>query len=116
MTAKELRIGNWVDWNGENGVVSQILEHEVVFKCGEDTLISELKPIELTEEILLKCGFSKDNELYFRFYLLDKSIQYDLDDNCICISDSWEWNKIKYLHQLQNLYWCLCNEELNVNM
>lgn len=118
---EDLRIGNWVNWNGENGVVSQILEHEVVFKCGEDTLISELKPIELTEEILLKCGFKKID--HHRFKIIPSQFEFyytiSVHDNCfrIYVGDSIICaNVIFYLHQLQNLYFALTNQELEINL
>ena len=115
MKGNELRIGNWVDWNGENGVVSQILEHEVVFKCGEDTLISELKPIELTEEILLKCGFTENKFSYI--YEDDTRVSVYVNDNFFfCQIDNVVINNIKFLHQLQNIYFALTNEELTIKL
>ena len=67
MKNTELRIGNLVEWNGEIGVISQLFEMEVVFKCGESDLYTALKPIPLTEEWLLKLGFKYDEFFVLKF-------------------------------------------------
>lgn len=124
MNANELRIGSLVYFNGthkEIGLISGITtdiftEPKVLLNDRIDIpyQLSSLKPIPLTEEWLLNFGFEKDGSLSYRYFLREKSIKYDIDDNCICISDSWEWSKIKYVHQLQNLYFALTNEELTL--
>jgi hypothetical protein len=74
--------------------------------------------ILITEEILLKCGFVKNgfsltfNE--FSFYNEDlENLYIDLDQgqelSGICV-------KVKYLHQLQNLYFALTSKELEFNL
>lgn len=71
-----------------------------------------LKPIEISEEILLKCGFEKG---YTKgvFKLGDFTI--DLYSQTWKFKREWIDINFKYLHQLQNLYWCLCGKELNVD-
>ena len=117
----ELRIGNIVSWNGEIAVISQLLERDISFKCGEECLYEDIKPIPLTEEVLLRCGFEitdyrielhpiqlielVENKGYlFEFHLTRESKQ-----------GSEYFTVIKCLHQLQNLYYSLCNEELTYN-
>lgn len=74
--------------------------------------------IPLTEEILLKCGFEKRED---GDYNLFKNSEVDI---VIC-SDFSSWkcdginfsvNYINHLHQLQNLYWCLCGKELEIEL
>lgn len=50
-------IGNYVNWNGETAQISQILEREVVFSCGESDLIEKIRPLPLSEHLLFKFGF-----------------------------------------------------------
>ena len=134
MEAKELRIGNYVDFCG----ISKILElhsekkqfDNVYLECEESFEWGEyerLRPIPLTEEILLKCGFKlfssgsycknliTDSCAYLAFDLKFNNgfcwlnIQYGKVENTTKISCS-------YIHQLQNLYFALTNEELTVNL
>jgi hypothetical protein len=79
------------------------------------------KPIPLTEEILLKCGFEKSSNLFFcninNFSYL-KANAYGCNGNFgYCISDEKEiYVEVKYLHHLQNLTHALTGEELEVNL
>lgn len=105
----ELRIGNWV--NDSKGFLYQIKKSNF-----ENTDFSITTPIPLTPEILEKCGFAKDRT---GFSLLDKmSLSFSVDKSGRYIA-CWEDKslhlpyELNYLHQLQNLYWCLCGEELN---
>jgi hypothetical protein len=103
MKANELRIGNYIlSSTGE------------VIKClmiRQNSDISNLKPIPLTEEWLLKFGFE--------VYEFDhKSNQYGYKNRLIVIRDGLfvEYGsnvKIQYVHQLQNLIYALTGEELN---
>jgi hypothetical protein len=114
MKAQELRIGNLVGWNGEIGIISQLLEMEVAFKCGESDLYEALKPIPLTTEILFK--YTKFEPLSHSIFELN-NLEIDIEDNIAYLkidgNDNVEYlTEIKYLHQLQNLYFALNNEEL----
>ena len=81
-----------------------------------------VKPIPLTEELLLKCGFrgSYSNELYINikkgtnlyslgYNFIENRCYLDVDFTFIDLD-----NEIKYLHQLQNLYFVLTGEELKI--
>lgn len=129
MEAKELRIGNYVDFCGISKILelhSEIkkfdnvyLECEESFEWGE---YERLKPIPLTEEILLKCGlkralYDSSYELNDFSIFLDKRIRENIyiqceKRNCNVLNGL----RIDYLHQLQNLYFALTNEELTVNL
>lgn len=127
MKANELRIGNFIykesEYEFENGInqIISVLEFECVstrpLNCNvkhHNVNISNLKPIPLTEEWLLKFGFEK-TPWYFNSYRLvignnDYAILIDLDGDCE-VGDIITC-KIQYVHQLQNLYFALKGEEI----
>lgn len=120
--ANGLRIGNYCycqdDINVIYGITKEgFVQYEKdsnVYYCG----IDELKPIELTEEILLKCGFeiSTDKEHFFINYY-GFCLVYDGKDYCLKmrIDEPYVVCYSRYLHQLQNLYFALTGEELEIN-
>ena len=81
-------------------------------RSGESYIESKIKGVKLTEEWLLKFGFNKKDisELPFDELIYEKGN--------IQINDEMEFyngiftQKIKYVHQLQNLYFALTGEEL----
>lgn len=117
--ANELRIGNWVTVKGvfEKAIHIRLRKHDF----NKD--FNDFYPIPLTEEILLKCGFEnyqtdKSNVFKGEGFLITfvkegrfKGKRY-LKYHCVTFED---FGKIQYLHQLQNLYWCLCGKEVEVN-
>lgn len=157
MKANELRIGNLVglddsEWNGfnqffefmSNSDVGIFLEdkskHATVISIANEIelmaygadldyyAISEIQPIPLTEDWLVRFGFEK-NEYRDNVFHLDS-----LD---ICFGWGWEekerhfhyahdfekgdgydclWKAINYVHQLQNLYFALTGEELTIKL
>ena len=128
MKASELRIGNWY----------RSVKFNVPVKCDitdfydlcaksdgatEHPPIDEMfEPIPLTEEWLLKFGFTLDCE----YTPYGKAEIYRNDDMDVVLSgvfkgvnipyvcdDSFIVN-VKHVHQLQNLYFALTGEELEV--
>jgi len=114
MEAKELRIGNLVEWNGEIAIVSQLLEKDVFFKCGETDLYDAIKPITLKKEWLLKFSFKKRKVQVGHNWTQNITIKEWQDDFFLYFIDSIQVKHIdiKYVHQLQNLYFALTNYEL----
>lgn len=129
----ELRIGDvatkWV--KTPNGIEHQVrapynLTIDDLVECSKGLAI--FKGVELTEEILLKCGFVEmnnngqnhyknmssphlalfpdedSNNSYLLFYYWGGQ-ETNLTDSCITS-----------LHQLQNIYFALTGEELNVEL
>ena len=81
-----------------------------------------LLPIALTPDILIKCGFEKDydgnlrkqfNPVMELFFNEGNYKQMDLRQYGSFIS--FKHAHIKYLHHLQNLFYCLSGEELTVS-
>lgn len=125
ISSKDLMIGNWVEWDNEaKYIIKGIGNKGARFENdhGQYRIYNRINPIPLTPEILEKCGFVKKGEwavLNFpvragiRFYNFNYA-ECDLiqDDKFIAFKNS----HIKYLHQLQNLFYCLCGKELDVNL
>ena len=112
MKANELRIGNIVStWNG---IKMKLDEDDLEIMFGARNY-EDFYPIPLTPEILEKCGFEKSSFTQWRdnyFTLTDIDTKY-----LFCKSESIEViATIQYLHQLQNLYFALTGNELNINL
>lgn len=127
MKATELRIGNFVDRENSGHLLEITKEHLYYwdkFKC-------VLFPMRLTEEWLLKFGFEKHKNGYTWF--LEKDCNGDLrtsEDHDEDMLDSFSIDmedvnvfyfngiskmpdiQIRFVHQLQNLYFALTEEEL----
>lgn len=79
--------------------------------------VDNVHPVLLTEDVLLKCGFKQgkmqhgDLCFYWNGQVVAYGIFYD-DLNEVLIDNS----SIKYLHQLQNLYFALTGEELKISI
>ena len=127
--ANELRVGNWVSKQGEE------------YQCGAATILmlerneSEIEPIPITEDWLLRFGFEKkmlyphiptngDFEIikwihadsnggqyvvYFWYHSKFGELQCLTDAIGETISIAHD---IKYVHQLQNLYFAITGEEI----
>ena len=122
MKANELRIGNRVD-------ISKIVivRHETL--CDFANGFIDFQPIPLTEEWLLKFGFEKiefNSDTFghgTEYHLTVKGaggfiIEYMDDFSCCLLGSKSDigvapnLDSCKYVHQLQNLYFALTNEEL----
>ena len=122
MKATELRIGNWVnviswDWSDFNGETEiDIKELEVI-----DNGFANVVGIPLTEEWLIKFGFEPNIE-YGKY--MNHEI-YNTEEGYVYVVDSvengygdWDYTEvdIKHVHQFQNLYFALTNEELTIKL
>lgn len=116
--AKDLRIGNCFDYNGQTVYVLNIFKDgKVDFGYFEDSVgfLRRLtdedcpKPIELTEEWFLSFGFKKGNGFFFKGKFI---IHYDNHDGFNFKYDDHLLRRLKHVHHLQNLYFVLDGEEL----
>ena len=118
MEASELRIGNSIMQDDDFVFVTwwrlELMENNKI----------EYKPIPLTEEWLLKLGFDKlENDIPTYFKCFGNLIEDDYEFSFNIYVDS-EQNYfitifgrkiiIKHVHQLQNLYHSLTEEELTI--
>jgi hypothetical protein len=125
MKVQELRIGNLVKFDGVNYKVESIhLEgcvglNDIMY---EEVNIDDLKPINLTEEWLIKFGFKyKEAGEYKKSGYFLEIINQD-QDTFIFANNKLQVSiytlsifidiNIEYLHQLQNLYFALTGKEL----
>lgn len=129
MEANELRIGNWIlakGWDEDFGgnIVGDSegdeytkVDSNVIKYIDEGNTMTHYEPVPLSPEILEACGFIKHqfitgyeiDSMYGILCFIDGGWQiYDNDDGYVN-------NPIKYLHQLQNLYFALCGEELKID-
>lgn len=130
--AKELRIRNWIaiPESGIQAVVKTIDEKRFAIHIdnidlspGENVFeYSSAEPIQLTPEILKKCGFEKTDDVFHLLKIKGMGVIQWGDDGSIGVGDSDDKflfasnkNVCKYLHQLQNLYFALTGEELTYN-
>jgi hypothetical protein len=119
MKANELRIGNWIEL--ESG-------KQTIIRGGGISAIEigllKVKPIPLTEEWLLKFGFERFRGMYKPFELHGSyHPSYQIKDEktdgnetvylCDC-DDGIIGKPIKYVHELQNSYFALTGEELEI--
>lgn len=133
MKVNYVRVGNWVKCKTTDGVkfgkICDIWDIgyfaarcdgvDYRGKFGSTAVVECVEPIELTDELLEKCGYKKVGKDTFE------------QDGCIsiykdCIKqvyypyNFWEdiiiGREIKGLHHLQNLWYMLQGEELNIEL
>lgn len=133
MKATELRIGNWLNHNIENKpyaitTISRHPEHEdcymVLFGYMPHCTLEFMSPIPLTEEWLVKFGFSgiTEDSRYFikcgRKEIAMECTQEDKYEYLLYRRDVgipfYGIGFIQYVHTLQNLYFALTGEELTI--
>jgi hypothetical protein len=122
MKANELRIGNCLFVLGidREVIVSAIFKTHYVCEDYngirfEESLRINYHPIPLTEEWLLKFGFEKTMSWTYVKDLVGKlKLVYYLGEKgwSIGFKSYSDFPNLKYVHQLQNLYFALTGEEL----
>src|SRR5690349_14348739 len=109
ISANELRIGNWLlDGNG-NYYQFEVADFALLSTRPDTT---ECNPIPLTPEILTAAGFIKSAD--DRFYGHDFQPIYHIQSGYYGAVGMPLYFKMRYLHQLQNLYFALTGTELEV--
>ena len=120
MKPQEIRIGNWVMGNkpyhwGLDDFADWYYDHN------SHTYGDSVKPIPLTEEWLLKFGLEENDYTYIKGVhqkVFSGLMKFEFNETL----KNWEFSvgyitditRILYVHELQNLYWCLCGEELYI--
>lgn len=141
MDIKELRIGNIVKIDDENlgpieGKVTLVNEREVVelllsiskgngryFVCGSDDIF----PIPITEELLLKIGFERNNDMSPYILDLDKGRRVYMFKTTygwilqyvrygVGYDETVSKNIVMFVHQLQNAYYLVTGKELEIKL
>ena len=151
MKASELRIGNYVYYEHTTHIVSGVHGNKVYswwVKDGEPVIeyeakdisgtqvenpymdvVSQYKPIPLTEEWLLKFGFvnidkgnndfitytDSEHNYYLQIDVRKKDEKYLILDNSFDDLRAFSMVDIQYVHQLQNLYFALYGIDIQCN-
>lgn len=108
MKANELRINNLVFERMFPSNELRILK--IIFGLQIDNP-SHFEPIQLTNELLFKSGFVKKNSTWLVKGNFAVNISFDVE-----WGGNWLGVRLKYVHQLQNLYFALTGNELTVNL
>jgi hypothetical protein len=122
MKASELRIGNLIN---RKDLFDGHLRIETVIKLGQKIITSgptkviceynDILPITLTEEWLVKFGLEKVIDCEYRKgNLIFQLTKYESGNLVTIFLNGNLINIIEYVHQLQNLYFALTNEELTI--
>lgn len=134
MTAKELRIGNFVYYKHKYGVEIGEISHltDIGFfsvRIGDmeydgkayNSIYHCIKPIPITEDILLNCGFKKQNDgEYITIYtksdcidiLCQKNVYYPYNYHY----GIFLGKELKSIHELQNVVFALTGQELEIEI
>lgn len=138
MKATELRIGNWINIpkvyicgivNDESvtAIIESVHKHGVRYKTltgqyGEYNY-EYLRPICIAEEILLKADFELKYDFDGSGYVNEKS-----GHSVFKLYEDWNYGvsflsgpfngitKVPYLHKLQNIYYALTGQELEIKL
>jgi hypothetical protein len=128
MSPNELRIGNLTD----KGVIQNLLESGIHVGRGKCFNYSEVKPVPLTKEQLLKSGFEKTEGYNHGSHTIEKVPYFSKDDITVILYNDGEfWYavprydggtgeeyidvvELKHVHKLQNLYFALEGKELTL--
>lgn len=115
INAKELRIGNYAFGRNCKG---ELVIDQVEWIQDEDHangMFQIVEGIPLSENVLLACGFEKDEKRhYYMFTPCGKGFVWK-DCYSIFFGTTIE-TPIIYLHQLQNLYFALTGHELPIDL
>ena len=126
MKPKELRIDNWVEYNGTICRVAAIINPEprederysdkwlvTLVVDGLITVpIEELKPVPTTGELLEKLGFNYDGYVWYDMRGFSVSLKWG---RCVLESGDGEYSQLPFpshIHRVQNLYETVTEEEL----
>ena len=120
----DLRIGNLITVSGVVYRITGISETKVSSKVHKGSFRpEELQPIPLTAEILEKAGFKQLKKTGWFDKVPAEGFSYKLHANRIMIFHPGENTlshslntQIVFLHQLQNLYYCMTGREILIEL
>lgn len=118
---RELRIGNaYIDICGSPNIWKQeYFEYYKSLLFGGSNGFERINPILISPGILIKCGLEKNGSVYnttnFSGLFVQFTNQWHLKRNSNGKVTDITYG-FKFLHQLQNLYFALTGEELNIQL
>lgn len=105
----DCRYGNYIVYGGS---ITQLNEKEM---CHFFRFPETYKPIQLNEEWLLKFGFEKEYGAFKLKGLKCWLTKYTSEPNLYSVNvGNIKLSTLKYVHELQNLYFALTGSELTV--
>ena len=121
MEAKHLRIGNYIERHNKVTGVKDIVQVDggTPLLAFEGMTTLKFNPIPLTEECLLKFGFAQRLKTYDCNFYENRKLSINIRSDYATVflkqykQDSYLIS-IEYVHQLQNLYFALTGEELEI--
>jgi len=117
MKANELRIGNYLQIDSLTDGSKTIVDIDLFHLNEIGSIKYQYKPIPLTEEWLIKFGFfEKYKSCCNRWNILSFTL-LDNEDRNGDLQGVFIYDyklEVSYVHQLQNLYFALTNEELTI--
>jgi hypothetical protein len=132
MKANELRIGNWVKFEGNFYQINSINDNDTVELMGDGYWhlpgryhIRYIKPIKITEQWLINANMKLVGKFSNQRYLRVKKHKFDISqitfspvERLVRLESGYKESilipHIKYVHQLQNLYFALMGKELKI--
>ena len=132
MKAEELRIGNILQYRDDERVKVHLRGTPFVVSADDILFLSEqesqgnivdyVEPINITKELLFKCGFKHHNtdECFKEYksesmiiehneYLNEFNLMYELYNEV-------KYSELNYVHDIQNLHYILTKEELKIKL
>lgn len=131
INTKELRIGNlvygWIEEDDKDYICEvDCIDNVDVTENGlwisgvasSHEYYDEIKPIPITEDWLLKFGFTRfgDEGEYFEHVGLPALEFLNQGDSFKVFANDFILTNIKHVHQLQNTYFVLTGEELTIKL
>lgn len=125
MKPEQLRKGNLLI-NQHDGSLIVVTAYDIYcLEEGMDSMI--MQPIPISEEWLLKLGAKKmprglvwislsnlKSELHFESFIKKRGEGFDVVSSIVNVQGELILDPIKYVHQLQNLYYALTGEEITI--
>ena len=120
MRTADLRIGNLVSYKNEDIVVADAVSKDFILTHGQFKISTpNIEPIPLTEQWLLDFGFEYKLRNEYAISIGDYTLLLSIEKDHIAViyvyaydSEATFLKNIIYVHQLQNLYFALFQEEL----
>ena len=104
--AEQIRLGNWFEHDcvrsyRNNGILlKNLFQFQWTIKDWQQLDSKKVSPIPLTSDIFRKCGFEEDG--LYRYKKINFTM-IEWDEGIYFLNGNLDF-RIKYLHQLQNIY------------
>lgn len=121
MKSKELRLGNYVSVFSVIGKVTEIKNNQILVLA--KSLVNDIKveyyyeigfinSIPITNDLLINAGAKYINEYWYEFHTYGIIKHKSFIEFYSSVKGDYICNSVKYLHELQNIYFALTGSEL----